>query len=313
MRLVVSIFMSSFLICSLSCASSALTPATRTKGDFTKIAFIGDTGAGLGFRSVLNLIKAEKADLVVVLGDTDYKESEGDWDKMVREILPSEAAVVVFGNHDYDDSNASKIADLGRARLLKRSDVQCRGTYGEKFVCSFGGVYMVLSALPFGKDTRESHEKFIAEELNKAPAGHWRICGWHANQNAMQLGNKDDEVGWTAYETCRKKGAIIASAHEHSYSRTFALSDMTKQTRASTDSKNLTLSEGVSFAFVSGLGGQSIREQKRAGAHWASMYTSTQNATYGALFAEFNADKAKFYFKNVNGKIIDEFNVTKTY
>lgn len=313
MRLVVSILVSSLLMGSITCTSLSRKPASRTKGDFTKIAFIGDTGAGHGFKSVLQLIKAENVDLVVVLGDTDYKYSEEDWDQMVREILPSEPAIVVMGNHDYTDSNHLKVAELGRARLLNRSDIQCRGTYGERFVCSLGGVYMVFSSIPFGDYTHESHEKFIAEELDRAPAGHWRICGWHANQKAMQLGDKDDEVGWTAYETCRKKGAIIASAHEHSYSRTFALSDMTQQTRASTDGNNLELSEGVSFAFVSGLGGHSIRPQRRSGAHWASMYTSTQDAFYGALFAEFSDDKAIFYFKNIQGEIIDQFNVTKKY
>lgn len=309
MRALVFIF--SFTL--LSCVSPSLETSTRSRGDFTKIAFIGDTGVGSGFAHVLDLIQAEKVDLVIVLGDTDYDGTENEWDRLVRDKLGPEPAIVVFGNHDYDDSNAAKITDLGRARLSPRSDIQCRGTYGEKFVCSIAGVYIVMSALPFGGGSRESHEKFLADELAKAPAGHWRVCAWHANQNAMQLGNKADEMGWTAYETCRKKGAIIATAHEHSYSRTFPLKDMTKQSKASEEGKNFEISEGASFVFVSGLGGHSIRAQRRSGAHWASAYTSSQGATYGALFGEFNADKAKFYFKNINGKIVDEFHVTKKY
>ncbi|MBK8971216.1 MAG: hypothetical protein IPM37_07520 [Hahellaceae bacterium] len=41
------------------------TPGT---GEAVKVAFIGDTGAGTNFQSVLNLIKAEKAQLTVVAG-----------------------------------------------------------------------------------------------------------------------------------------------------------------------------------------------------------------------------------------------------
>src|SRR5207245_10599884 len=44
----------------------------------------------------------------------------------------------------------------------------------------------------------------------------WRICSWHKNQNAMQVGDKHDAMGWRVYETCKDLGAIIATAHEHS-------------------------------------------------------------------------------------------------
>src|SRR2546426_11305871 len=48
----------------------------------------------------------------------------------------------------------------------------------------------------------------------------WKICSWHKDQNAMQVGGKGDEMGWKVYETCKDLGAIIATAHEHSYHRT---------------------------------------------------------------------------------------------
>jgi hypothetical protein len=179
--------------------------------------------------------------------------------------------------------------------------------------CSYRGVHFVLSSIPYGNIPRAEQEEFIDKSLKATPAGHWRICAWHANQNAMQLGNKADEVGWNAYETCRKHGAIIASAHEHSYARSYALKDMTAQVRASEDPKNIELKPGVSFVFVSGLGGRSIRDQKRTGAHWASAYTANQKADYGVLFGEFKDKTAKFYFKTVFGKTIDEFNVSKSY
>ena len=71
--------------------------------------------------------------------------------------------------------------------------------------------------------------------------------------------------------------------------------------------------EGRSFAFVSGLGGMSKRPQEVSGAWFASIYTSTQGAEYGALFGIFNyfgdPTLAHFYFKNIDGLVIDAFNV----
>jgi hypothetical protein len=137
----------------------------------------------------------------------------------------------------------------------------------------------------------------------------------------MQAGGKSDETGWGVYEESRAGGAIIATGHEHSYERTHLLSSMMNQTVAST-SNTLTLTKGNSFVFVSGLGGESVRVQKLGGPWWASIYTLTcllgdpvcrPNANYGALFGVFNVDgqanKASFYFKDINGVIADSFTV----
>jgi hypothetical protein len=149
----------------------------------------------------------------------------------------------------------------------------------------------------------------------------WSICSWHKDMKLMQPGGKSDETGWGVYEESRAGGAIIATGHEHSYSRTHLLSSMINQTVAST-SNTLTLTKGNSFVFVSGLGGESVRVQKLGGPWWASIYTLTclagdpvcqPNANYGALFGVFNVDgqanKAFFYFKDVNGVIADSFTV----
>ena len=106
----------------------------------------------------------------------------------------------------------------------------------------------------------------------------------------MQVGYKGNEVGWELYEECRKAGAIIATGHEHSYSRTHLLSNMETQEIVST-SNRLELSKGNTFAFVSGTGGQGIRWGNTTLAQkkwWASVYTATQYANYGALFCIFN-------------------------
>jgi hypothetical protein len=143
----------------------------------------------------------------------------------------------------------------------------------------------------------------------------WRVCSWHKNQRLMQTGKKPDEVGWRAYELARKAGAIIATGHEHAYSRTHLMSDFEKQVIAST-SRELVLEEGKSFCFVSGLGGHSRRPVYKnldKNPWWASVYTEDQKNNFGALFGVFNVDgqknKARFYFKTIDDIVIDEFEV----
>jgi hypothetical protein len=278
-----------------------------------KIAFIGDTGYGSNFQKVLNLIKSEKAELTIVAGDTSYSSSGDDnWDAMVRNTLgSSDPALVVAGNHDTQDSKLSDVLSFGKSRLSRASNVQCSGSYGEQMTCRYKNIYFVLSSIGT-TGSQSSHENFISNSLNNAPNGAWRVCAWHKNQRDMQVGGKSDEVGWNAYETCREKGAIIATGHEHSYERTHLLSDMSSKSVASTSS-TFTVSPGKTFAFVSGLGGIGIRDQERGGSHWAKIYTSTQGATYGAMFATFYDDRAEFYFKNISGKVIDQFTVNKGY
>ena len=113
-------------------------------------------------------------------------------------------------------------------------------------------------------------------------------------------------------------------AHEHSYERTRTLVNAQEQL-VDPDCplpNALCVEPGKTFVFVSGLGGLSIRDQSRylpstfpygCNQEWASIYTSDQAAKYGALFITFHVDgdpyKAHGYFKNIDGEVIDEFDV----
>jgi hypothetical protein len=167
------------------------------------------------------------------------------------------------------------------------------------------------------------HAPYIRDRF-AASGAPWRISSWHKNQHLMQAGGKSDETGWGVYEESRRAGAIIATGHEHSYSRTHLLSSMPLQEIASVsddlvlraDAPGTPEDEGRSFVFVSGLGGNSIRDQEVFGDWFASVYTSTQGARRGALFGVFHVDGdprlARFTFKDVAGNVVDEFTVRST-
>jgi hypothetical protein len=287
------------------------------------VAFIGDQGSGTDARSVLELIRDEGANMVLHQGDFDYEDDPDSWDQLITDVLgrdfPYFASV---GNHDesawYGDGGyQSKLTQ----RLARVPDASCTGELGVNSSCTFRGLFFILSGVgTLGSD----HESYIRDEL-AGTQSRWRICSWHKNQEAMQVGEKSDETGWNVYEECRMGGAIIATAHEHSYERTKTLIDMSTQ---SIDPdwplpNEVQIAPGATFAFVSGLGGRSVRDQERCHPTtppygcdeiWASIYASDQGATYGALFCSFGVDaqaqEASCWFKDINGNVPDEFTVT---
>ena len=286
--------------------------------DFT-IAFIGDQGLGSNAQAVLTLIRSEGADVVLHSGDFDYQDDPKAWDDQISGILGRDFPYFASaGNHD-----AARFYGPGGyqeflAARMNRLGIAWRGDLGVQSSFTYRGIFFVLTTPDVFGDGDGLYDLFIAREL-AADDSTWRISSWHEDMQLMQVGGKDDQTGWGVYEQSRRGGAIIATAHEHSYSRTYLLSSCRDQTVASTastlilsrDDPSTPADEGRSFVFVSGLGGKSIRSQLLDGPWWASVDTSTQGANYGALFGVFDYQGdpavAHFYFKEIGGRVVDDF------
>ena len=205
----------------------------------------------------------------------------------------------------------------------------------------YKGLKMVFIGEKAGFDDAYNHyEEFIRQELTND--NHiWKICSMHKQTTNFQLGGKSDAMGLGVLETCRELGAIIATGHEHSYQRTKTMTNLQNLSvdtvqhplqsyngipNVPSNPNNLLVSPGKTFLFVSGNGGASLRVQQRClpasypygggpGCNyiWANAYTLDQGATFGALFITFNyngdPNRAHGYFKNINGNIIDEFDI----
>lgn len=288
-------------------------PSLFPPPDF-KVAFLGDSGSGDGLQSVLDLIDSEGAQLVIHAGDQDYiEDADGAalFQSKVLATLPDVPYFAADGNHD----NWAWYIDFYNDQLTNAGITGVDAT-SSNYSFAYQGLKLVF--------TKEGgNPTFIDTELN-SDQHIWKICAWHKNQTAMQLGDKNNGQGWGDYETCLDYGAIIATAHEHSYSRTRTLSDVVNQIVDSTctEADTLCVEPGKTFVFVSGLGGKSIRTQIRClptsfpygcNQEWAKIYTSDQGAEYGAVFIDFYVDgnprKAAGYFKNTNGDIIDQFTI----
>jgi hypothetical protein len=285
-----------------------------------KIAFIGDQSLGPDALAVLNLIKLEGAQAVLHSGDLDYADDPAAWEAQLDSVLGADFPYfVTIGNHDELKWAAAGGYQQRVEGRFTRLGIAWSGRLGVRSSFHYKGVFFVLTAPGIGSGFDDGASDLYVRDQLAADNSAWSVCSWHKNQRLMQVGGKTDETGWGVYEEARKGGAIIATAHEHSYSRTHLLGGMSSQTVAST-SNTLSLTKGKSFAFVSGLGGNSTRPQLVGGSWWASAYASTclageqycqPNAAPGALFGVFNVDgqpnKALFYFKDINGKVVDSF------
>jgi len=184
--------------------------------------------------------------------------------------------------------NPSTGYELKGIERLQRfgGDLVCEGEYGVNLACNYNGFLFVMS----GIGTRgNDHSKFIDETFKKTNSV-WKFCSWHKNQRLFQTGYKSDETGYEVYDTCREHGAIVVTAHEHSYSRTKNMADFSNQTIANEDLE-LLLKPQQSFAFVSGLGGIDVRSWQpgmNENTWWAATAASDNGVSFGALFCTFN-------------------------
>jgi len=284
------------------------------------VAFTGDQGLSENARAVLELIRQEGAEMTIVSGDLAYEEedpaSADRWAALITDVLgPEYPLFATIGNHDVRQwPGYRKHID---ERLSRIPEAACEGILGQQAACRYQGLFFLQA-------DAGTPAQYYERELANSDAL-WKICSWHYNQRAMQIGGKEDEMDWQAYEACREQGAIIATAHEHSYERTKTLTDIDDQVVSEEwpSGQLLRVEPGSTFVFVSGLGGHSIRDQERClpaeppygcRGEWASIYTSNQDATYGALFIVFNVDgdpaRARGYFKNIDGVVVDSFEIT---
>ena len=283
-----------------------------------RVAFVGDQG-GSKFLSndieVLKLIKNENVEIIIHQGDLGFEPtSPTEWDGRISEYLGEDFPYLVSeGHHDQETwkSYQEKLYD----RIKKNPNIKCEGDIGVKSNCTYNGLLFILIAP--GKYTNDSdHDSFVQKQLQDNDS-YWKICSMHNELYAMQTEAKLNKSGMEVFEACKDGGAIIATGHQHLYSRTGNIIEFIDPKNQKIDlewydSNKLRVKEGSTFAFVSGLGGSPIVSQVYD--EWPINYAAGQNATYGALFCSFNAggqpNKAYCYFKDIDGAIVDSFTIT---
>lgn len=289
------------------------TGALATDKNF-KVAFIGDTDQGTNFKNVVTLIKNEGAQLVVVQGDLTYSgHSASSWFSAIDGIIQTNTVKIPYfaskGNHDTSWTNAGGLGAGFDTRLTDWSVTPDDGKPSEEnYALTFKGLKLVFVGDSGGTSDTVRPDYVKTQLANDKHI--WKVCSWHKNQRATNVGPKSDEMGWAIYENCREAGAIVAQGHSHTYSRSKTITADQQQTVDPTcgDPFDVCVAPGKHFFFDASLGGV---ETRTADSTWAakSWWGATYDADYGALFIEFNVDndpkKAHAYFKTVGGTIVD--------
>ena len=289
-------------------------PVAVQAEDSYKVAFVADQGVDQNARAVLSLIANDGVDLLLVQGDLGYVDNSADrWELNIDNSLGDDFPVLaVIGNHDGEEW--PRYEQLINERVRRAESLRCTGRPGVKSSCRFGDLHIVQVSPGIHESDQvspdDNYDEYITESFRNSDA-RWKICSWHKNQRLMQTGNKFDETGWSVYEACLAAGAIVATGHEHSYSRTFLLDSFENQQVVHRDS-HMEIGPGSSFAFVSGLGGWEARSQITGGDWWASIYTASQGAVAGALICDFGDSMASCKFKSIDGGIPDQFTLGRT-
>ena len=322
-----------------------------------KVAFIGDSGYGPRTDRVLELIRREGAHLVLHQGDLGYDEGNlktpVNWHSGVERILDAAVEGGRFpylysvGNHDvrhWRQKNPPGYGQILQERVDGTPGLECTGDLGVKSSCTYQGLFLVLSGVG---SMGQGHRQYLSESLQEGEDFLWRIASWHKNQQDMQAGGKRDDTGWGVYRDCQEAGAIIATGHEHSYSRSYTLTDLGNEEAghgATGSPERMVLGKDKTFVLVSGLGGKGGRdyhcEQHEDDTWWASVFARNywlangvvkeKNCTTmdpdgkqyartvreyadGALFITFNpggqTHLARGEFLTVEGERIDEFEI----
>ncbi len=283
-----------------------------------KIAFFGDMDSNTNTRAVLNLVKNEGAEALVLLGDLNYQD-DPNW--MINEInaaLGSNYPVFyILGDHEnlIDLQNKKYApglewptydADFTRRLAANPTLMDCTGVIASNALCHFKGIALGISGVLVDPANLQNYDTYIRNNLGP-DASAWKICAFHRSDWEQSDVQK-------AVEECRKAGAIIMNGHDHAYGRTHVLDSFVTFNIAGT-SNPTPIGQGKTLAVISGLGGQGRGDIPLLNTRptvFAVHATLSDNSNYGALFCEFNKgtkDKASCYFKDITGRIWDQFDI----
>jgi hypothetical protein len=160
-----------------------------------KIGFIGDTHTETNFTNVLNLVKSEGASALVVEGDMSYTADPTAWWNAVESVLGATYPVFISrGNHD----DSSWGGYLPKAANHLGGATREAGAHDANYKTTYRG--LVIATIRKG-DSGSNITPFLQNDPHI-----WKICNWHQNQQAMQVGGVVRATKWDGMSTRRAAG-----------------------------------------------------------------------------------------------------------
>lgn len=294
----------------------------------TRVAIFADAAINEATERVLQLVADENVDMVLHPGDIDYAGDVERWENQMISILgPNFPYFYSAGNYEMKIPKARRNnpeAFAGeqwieyvhkRDAILNALGVDCplASPSRSQLACHYKGVSFILSNLSDFENRMEQNSQFVRRALlalkQHYPSTRWTFCMWHAPFHLMQVGFRDpppvmhSEHLESAYEECRKAGAVVLTGHEHYYLRSHEITSFqqpyafNKPQLAKEGLPLLHAKPGKTFAIVSGLGGHSVSVPSRD----AYLKRSHLAAVHPRHMLSDTDPGGKIFYKDVSG------------
>jgi hypothetical protein len=303
----------------------ALISDKTSAGDFN-LAAVGDWGCTANTHDTIGNIENKDPEIVLALGDFSYSNSPDCW---FQEIAPFELKTkIAIGNHDDEESGSSEL----------RTAYMTRFNLNQSFYSyDHGNVQILVMDTQLPSNVGSEQYDFAEEDLQSASTDDktdWIIVMFHKPIYSSRAGHVLDESARTNFHPLFDKYGVdlVVQAHNHIYERTYPLKfNNAKPSEPiidiSNNSSNHYKDPSNPIFLVVGTGGRGLYDIKQRLPY--SAYSTDEN--YGFLNIEIinsnNSNNssnnnnnnnesilnAKFYANSEsnNGKIIDEFTITK--
>ena len=271
------------------------------------IVATGDWGCTKNTEATVNNTKSKNPELLLALGDYSYQKTSACWLNIIKPL--DSVTKINIGNHD-DESDA-----------LLHEYLNHFGLSNQYYSYNIKDIHILTMSTEGTFSIGSKQFYFVVKDLEAAatdPKIKWIIVNMHVpmytspNTCAERTCAGDKSLRDTYHTLFDKYGVdLVLEGHVHNYQRSYPIKynqqDPSKPLVTSSSKNNYNNPEGEIYAIV-GTGGVNLHGLSGKSAFMASQ----QDSKFGVLDFHFNGDKLDAMFVSNDGKIMDQFSITKT-
>jgi predicted MPP superfamily phosphohydrolase len=271
------------------------------------IVATGDWGCTKNTEATVNNTKSKNPELLLALGDYSYQKTATCWLNMIKPL--DSVTKINIGNHD-DESDA-----------LLHEYLNHFGLSNQYYSYNIKDIHVLTMVTEQTFSIGSKQYNFVVKDLETAATDSkikWIIVNMHiplyASPNTCgESSCAGDKSLRDTYHTLFDKYGVdfVLEGHVHNYQRSYPIKynqqDPSKPLVTSSSKNAYNNPDGEIYAIV-GTGGVNLHGLSGKSAFMASQ----QDSKFGVLDFNFNGDRLDAKYITNDGKIIDQFSITKT-
>jgi predicted MPP superfamily phosphohydrolase len=271
------------------------------------IVATGDWGCTKNTEATINNTKSKNPELLLALGDYSYQKTAACWLNLIKPL--DSVTKINIGNHD-DESDSLSQEYLNHFGLSK-----------QYYSYNIQDIHILTMATEGTSSIGSKQYDFVVKDLETAATDSkikWIIVNLHiplyASPNTCGESTcaGDKSLRDTYHPLFDKYGVdLVLEGHVHDYQRSYPIKyniqDPAKPLVTNPSKNSYNDPEGEIYAIV-GTGGVNLHGLSGK----SSFIASQQDSKFGVLDLHFNGDNLGAKFVSNDGKIMDQFSITKT-